>query len=505
MELRTYIEILWRRKWIIIITILLTEIIVIIGSFMIKPVYSASTKIRIAAAASTGSLSYSDSTYADRLMNTYIELATTTPVFDNLKQQLGLNILPTIKVDTIPNTELIQIIVEDQNPALAANVANTLADILIDQSLQLYSGTGRSSSEILNTQVLVMEQQVNEARINYLYLLANDPTNTDGIQTAKQKLDIEQQMYNSLLDQYEQTRLNEAIRQNSISVVEPAAPPMIPSKPNKALNIALGFFVGMVGGLGLAFLFENLDTTIHTTNQIKSITDLPIIGEVPELDRNNLYNLVDSNLAAGEAFRRLRTNILSADFPIRSLMITSADPKEGKSSIIANLAYTMAQSGLKVIVVDADMRVPSQHVLFNIDNKIGLSSILEQNARFPQAIRSSKFEGVHVIPSGPLPVNPSELLGSDQMKKIIDQISKVFDIAIIDAPAALAVTDATVLASMVDAIALVICRGKTRSQSVKSVQAQFDKIKIKWLGVIFNRSEMNRSNYYYARKKRNEK
>ncbi len=337
MELRTYIEILWRRKWIIIITILLTEIVVIIGTFITKPVYSASTKIRIAAAA-TGTISYSDYMYADRLMNTYVELATTTPVFDDLKQQLGLSILPQIKVVTIPNTELIEISVEDHNPFLAANVANTLANILINQSVKLYTGTGRSASELLNTQVTVMEQQVNEARVNYLSLLSNDPNNADGIQTAKQKLDLEQQMYNSLLDQYEQTRLSEAIRQNSVSVVEPATPPIKPAKPNKALNIVLGFFVGIVGGFGLAFIFENLDTTLYTTNQIESITHLSVIGEVPDLDQINSFSQLDNNLSFGEAYRRVRMNILSKDFPIRSLMITSAGPKEGKSIIIANLS-----------------------------------------------------------------------------------------------------------------------------------------------------------------------
>ena len=498
MELRTYIDILWRRKWIIIITILLTEMIVIIGTFLAKPVYSASTKIRIAAAAN-GAISYSDYMYADRLMNTYVELATTTPVFDDLKQQLGLSILPPIKVVTIPNTELIQITVEDKNPALAAETANTLANILINQSSMLYAGTGKSASEILSTQVTVMEQQVNEARVNYLSLLTNDPNNADGIQAAKQKLDLEQQLYNSLLDQYEQARLNEAIRQNSISIVEPSEPPIKPSKPNKALNIALGFIVGTLGGLGLAFLFENLDNTLYTTKQIESVTHLTIIGEVPEIDQTNSFSNLDNNLSFGEAYRRIRTNIFSVDSPIRSLIITSADEKEGKSSIVANLAYTMAKSGLKVVVIDADLRLPSQHKLFGINNEIGLSSILKETAHFPQAIRTTKYDRVHVIPSGQLPSNPSELLGSDNMKKLIEQISKVFDIAIIDAPSALAVTDASVLAPTVDAAVLVVSRGKSNSHSVQSVITQFNHIKVRWIGVIVNRVEMKNSHYYRKR------
>ncbi len=161
----------------------------------------------------------------------------------------------------------------------------------------------------------------------------------------------------------------------------------------------------------------------------------------------------------------------------------------------------MAKSGMKVVVIDADLRLPSQHVLFNIDNQIGLSSILKESAHFPQAIRATKYDGVHVIPSGPLPSNPSELLGLENMKKIIEQISKVFDIAIIDAPSAVAVTDASVLAPIVDAAVLVVSRGKSNSHAVQSVITQFNQIKIRWIGVIVNRAELKDSHYYYKKSK----
>ena len=134
-----------------------------------------------------------------------------------------------------------------------------------------------------------------------------------------------------------------------------------------------------------------------------------------------------------------------------------------------------------------------------INNEIGLSSILKETAHFPQAIRTTKYDRVHVIPSGQLPSNPSELLGSDNMKKLIEQISKVFDIAIIDAPSALAVTDASVLAPTVDAAVLVVSRGKSNSHSVQSVITQFNHIKVRWIGVIVNRVEMKNSHYYRKR------
>ena len=144
MELRDYLTILWRRKWIIITTIIVTEIVVIFGTLMMVPTYKSSVLLRIAAA-SSGTVNYSDYMYADRLMNTYVKIATTKPVLEELVQQLNLEVLPEIEVEIVPETELIQITVEDKDPALAANIANTLAEILISQSIELYSGGGISS------------------------------------------------------------------------------------------------------------------------------------------------------------------------------------------------------------------------------------------------------------------------------------------------------------------------------------------------------------------------
>jgi succinoglycan biosynthesis transport protein ExoP len=496
LDLRHYIEILWRRKWVIVITVVITILVVTFGTFVMKPVYSATTTMRIALATS-GSVSYQDYMYADRLINTYVDLATTTPVLDQLTQQLGLSTLPAINVKTVPNTELIQITVEDHQPQTAAIVANTLADILISQSLELYRGGGKSALEILGEQVSTMDLEVNQARTDYLNLLTKTPSDAAGIQSAKDKLDLDQQNYVSILDQYEQARLKESERANSISVVDPAAPPSKPSKPNKILYIGLGLVVGMVGGLGLAFLFENLDNTLYTTDQIQQVTNLSIIGKIPQLGKHISISSTDGNIAYFESFRRLRTNILSVEFPAKTLVITSADPREGKSTIIANLAYIMSQSGRNVVVVDCDLRVPTQHKLFNIENNVGLSSVLEQKSTLARALKQSKFKGVHILTSGPIPANPAELIGSDQMDKVISQLANIFEYVFIDAPAALAVADTAILAQKVDAFVLVICRQRANSKAVESVQVQLNKVKARCIGVIVNRAEINGSQYYY--------
>jgi capsular exopolysaccharide synthesis family protein len=187
--------------------------------------------------------------------------------------------------------------------------------------------------------------------------------------------------------------------------------------------------------------------------------------------------------------------------PVRTLLISSAEPKDGKSTIAANLAYTMAQSGRKVILIDGDLRVPTQHKIFNVDNNVGLSSVLEQKASFAEAVQSTEFLGLQVLSSGPVPKNPSGLLGSSQMKKLIEELSNTFELVIIDSPAMLAVADASVLAPMVDAVAIVVCRTKTNLGAVRALQAQLNKVRSRSIGVIVNRAEDKSSHYYYYNRK----
>lgn len=311
-------------------------------------------------------------------------------------------------------------------------------------------------------------------------------------------------MYASILEQYEQSRLKEAVRAKSVSVVEPAIPPDQPTKPRKVLNIGLGFMTGLLGSVGLVFLFENLDSTLYTTEQIETATSLPTIGKIPRYEERNSFIGINGDFASGEAYRRLRTNIHSMGDHQRTLLITSAEPKEGKSTIVAKLACTFAQSGQKVIVVDADLRVPRQHILFNIENNVGLSSVLNQQVTLEEAVQPCENPGIQVLPSGPSPENPTELLGSEIMKKLIKQLSHTFDLVIIDTPAILAVSDADVLASVVDSVAFVVCRTVTRTGAVRAALAQLSKVKAKPIGVIINRSEQNRSHYYYNYKAPNQ-
>jgi polysaccharide biosynthesis transport protein len=502
MELRKYLAILWRRKWVILITMTVTVVVVIAGTLVTKPTYSASSMLRIATSSNI-SASSSDYQYADRLMNTYVTISTSKVVLDELKQQLGLSVLPPIAVNTIPNTELIQITVNDRDPVQAAKVANTLGDILINQSSGLYTGGGQSSVDILNAQLTEMDNEVNQARQGYTDLVSKNPGDTEKIQAAKQSLDLKQSIYATMLSQYEQARLREAVREKSISVVQPAFDPVKPSKPNKMLNIALGFVIGGIAGLGLAFLFENLDSTLYTAEQIESSTNLHSLGSIPNARLQTQLVSTNGSNPYGDAFRRLRTNLSTLDFgvPLHTLLVTSSEPGEGKSTIATNLATALAKSGQKVIVVDCDMRLPNLHKMYSLPNDKGLSTLLIQNIELQNVIQKSVIPGITVLTSGPTPSSPAELLASPKMSGLIRQLQQSFDTVIFDTPSILEVTDAAVLAPKVDGVILVVRQASSHRETVEEACKQLVDVKARTIGVVINRAERDNTYYYYNPKK----
>lgn len=506
MELRAYLAILWRRKGVIAVTVAVTVIVTVIGTLMMTPIYVASTTLRVATAASgpVEAVRY-DVIYADRLMNTYTKIATSRPVLQELTQKLGLDTPPQIELEILANTELMQITVEDQNPILAAEAANTLAEILTAQNRELSTGGGKTAQEILSEQLAQMEDELNQARREYESLVVQLPEDSKRITAASRAIELKEQVYTTLLNQYERARVAEAVRANTVSIVEPAVVPQTPSKPRQELNIALGVMVGLVGGLGLAFLFENLDTTLYTTEQIEAVTESATLGQIPTIVSQQQITFLNGNSPQGEAFRRLRTNIfmLDPETPLQTLLVASAEPGEGKSTIVANLALAMAQSGRKVIIVDGDLRLPTLHQIFNLLNEIGLSSILRQEVMLAEAVQDSQIPGVQVLTSGPLPPNPAELLGSPQMTTLLEQLRQQFDLVLLDTPALLAVTDAVVLALAVDGVILVVGCTQARQETVEAACRQLTAVKARLIGVIVNRAEQAGSYYHYYPSKTN--
>lgn len=213
----------------------------------------------------------------------------------------------------------------------------------------------------------------------------------------------------------------------------------------------------------------------------------------------SLITMEQSKSPISEAFRTLRTNVqfTSVDSETKKIMVTSAGPREGKSTTVANLAVSIAQTGKTVLVVDADLRNPTQHKIFGLDNVQGLSLALVQDQDYRDYVRETAVPGLLVITGGPIPPNPAELVGSKRMKRLIEEVSQQYDVVLIDTPPIVAVTDAAILAQEVDGVILVLASGEVNKDFAQRAKEQLDKVDAKILGAVLNKADMKTSEYYY--------
>ncbi|MCY8232288.1 CpsD/CapB family tyrosine-protein kinase [Priestia endophytica] len=213
----------------------------------------------------------------------------------------------------------------------------------------------------------------------------------------------------------------------------------------------------------------------------------------------NLISLTNSKSPIAEQFRTVRTNIefSSPDTDLRTIVVTSPNPAEGKSTITANLAVVFAQQGKRVLVIDSDLRKPTVHYTFHTENHVGLSNILTRQATLEKTVKTTKQENLWVLTSGPIPPNPSELLGSRGMNALLEKAKNEYDIIILDSPPVLAVTDAQVLSNLTDGVVLVVSSGKTQIDSAKKTKELLESARAKILGVILNNKKVQKNQYYY--------
>jgi succinoglycan biosynthesis transport protein ExoP len=494
MEIRDYLDVLKRRKWVLILSVFVTVAVAAAGSLLMRPVYAATATVRVAAAADK-TMDYSDHQYADRLMNTYARIVTSVPVLEDVMRKFDLSEPPEVKSEVVPDTELISITVEHANPALARDIANALADELVARSRGLYTGDSKSAAEILGEQLAQVQDELEQARAEYEKVLTQESGNTAKANAFYRAIEIKQRTYAALLEQYEEARVTEALRSKAITVMEPASLPEGPSNPNVKMNLLIGLAVGVMGGIGLAFLLDSLDTTLYTMAQVRSAATLSILGQVPisrypllqpGADRSSFST--NGYLARQEAYRRVRTNIFSVnyDHSIKIILATSAEPGEGKSTVLANLAGSIAQTGRRVVVVDGDLRRPTLHTMFDVPNEVGLSDVLRGKALLQEALQETATPSISILTSGSIPENPTELLASPQVSALIKQLTQDFSYVLIDTPAVLPVIDAAVLAPAADGVLLVVRQAQTRREAVQATLNQLAEVKARPLGIIVN-------------------
>jgi succinoglycan biosynthesis transport protein ExoP len=311
------------------------------------------------------------------------------------------------------------------------------------------------------------------------------------------------QIFDSLMQRTKETGISGELKTSNIRVIDAAETPRRPARPNARNNLLIALFGGTTLALVLTFFFEYLDDRIKTPEEIKAHLGLSFIGLVPALFEKDLHdplmsNAVPANFA--EAFRAIRSNVLfsSADEGSKVLVVTSSAPGEGKTLVASNLAVALAQANQRVLIVDADMRKPRVHGVFQQTQEPGLSNVLVGNAKASEAVRNTKVAGLWAMPAGVLPPNPSELLGSKRFKEFVGTLGQHFDWVIIDSPPIMAVTDSSIVAHVATGVVFVIGSDMTSRHTAQRSLEQLQNANAKVIGAILNRVDLKHHAYYYS-------
>lgn len=335
----------------------------------------------------------------------------------------------------------------------------------------------------------------------------------------KRDVDTNRQLYEGLLQKLKEASVSAGLKSSNIRVVDVARVPLAPARPDKRRNIMLALAMGLVGGVVLAFLLEAVDNTVRTPEQAQTLSNLPALGIIPATSTLLIRTRSQKALMAkggkeavelvtyrrpksdiSESYRALRTAILlsSSGSPPKVMLITSALPQEGKTTTSINTAVVLAQKGARVLLVDADLRRPSIHKVFNIKPKVGLSTLLTGSSKVENTITHvPQLPNLFLLPAGPPPPHPAELLGSPLMKQFIAQWREQYDHVIFDTPPALSVTDSILLSVDMDSVVLVIRSGNTTKAALRRTRELLTQVNAKVLGVVVNAVDVNSPDYYH--------
>jgi len=446
MELIGYLRVLQGKLAMIAASAIIAAIAAGIVSLLLPPVYEARVALLVRP---SQPLASTDPTVAaltsDQVSRTYATLMTERPLLETVISDLGLkakasDVLKEIKVTPEPNTTIIDVAVQDTNPTLARDLANRLV--------------------------------------------------ADFITNVKQ---IQQQ----------ETQLPNARSADNLVVVSPAVLPDKPVSPNVPLNVAIAFAAGLLVAVGIAFLLDYLDQSVKDDEQLLTRLGLVSLGHIAfapaGTGKRAELTAMDGRAPAAEAYKALRTSLLfsTIDRELKTVVITSSAPGEGKSRTASNLAFVLAEAGHKTLLVDADFRRPSQHRNFGRIQNLGLSNLILQDIDEDAAI--TMVEGVPnlwLLTSGPTPPNPSELLGSGRMKELMTRLKSSFTYVILDTPPVNAVTDSSILAASASATILVVEQGSTTLPALGHAKQMLDRVGANTIGVVMNKVHLRAGSYY---------
>jgi len=517
-SLRSGVAVLRRRKWVVIVCTLLLGALALAWSLVREPQYRATGKILLAPSASErvlSSIETGSSRDTSRSIATEIEVMRAEVVREAVEQELGRSY--SVDIEPVGETSVVAVTAEGTSPEAQAETVNTFAEVYIRTRQEALTADLAAAVErlqaaidVTSVQIALLESDLRdiEDRIAALpptptgesasperqALIEDRDRETSRIRPERSRLEAQ------LIDnQGNLARVNLAIEQvttGGAQLVSPAGVPSSPFAPDPLRNVVLGLIAGLVVGVGLAFLLELLDDRLRSKEDLESAAPgATVLGLIPTVpgwrDRTSprVVSIEEPLSAPAEAYRTLRTSVqfLSVDRPVRRLQITSPSPGEGKTTTTANLGVAFARAGLRVAVVSGDLRRPRIESFFGVPQHPGLTSVIVGDATLDEALVPVEGESrLWILPSGPPPPNPSEVLSTRRTAEVLDELSGLVDIVIIDTPPVLPVTDALLVASLVDATLLVVSSGRTSKRSTRRSMELLDQVDAVVEGTVLN-------------------
>jgi non-specific protein-tyrosine kinase len=505
-ELRDYLGVIRRRKVTIFLALSIVVGAALLSAFLQTPTYEGKAELLIQPRNAETLFDPSTGVRNDpvRAVQTEIQILKSQPVRDAVAKKLNRDPAPA-SVSQVGQTDVIEVRVRSTDPRAASVLANSYADAYVNLRLTQAVNDVVAAVEQIQTKVTELGQQSAEldrriATLSGAQRAAQEPN----IRAQQEALLQQQTAFKQKLDQLQ---VEKSLKSGGAQIVTRASVPQSPVEPRPVRTGVLAAGLGLLFGTGLAFLFEYLDDSIKSKEDVDRILpDSPVLGLVPavptwrERDKPQVVSISDPGSAAAEAYRGLRTSVqfMALDRPMRTLQVTSPNAGEGKTTTLSNLAIALARAGQRVIVVCCDLRRPRVHEFFWLTNKVGFTSVLLGEVALSSAIQSVPGEDrVKLLASGPAPPNPSELLGGRRTVELLTALQSESDIVLIDSPPVLPVTDAAVLSSRVDATLMVATAGGTTQKELHRAYELLKQVDAPLIGTVLNGVSQDAS-YGYA-------
>jgi non-specific protein-tyrosine kinase len=494
--------------WIVVLCPMIIGALAFALSRAQTPLYSASATIQVVANDAETGNAYNQLMVAEQSSKIYQRYVTLRPVVDDVIAELNLpyttdQLTSSITATVDSSSNLIYINVSDVDAERAADIANQIVPSLQKflESSEEENQTGLSTE--LAPYVTELNTRISEVQTQISTLNAT----TDEGTPAPAVLGFMQDTLNDLtLLRDNLMAIQTGSAEIAVKVLADAVVPQTPYTPKLVLNVAIGIFAGLVIAGGIVMVLVYLDSTIKSSADFQALVGSPLLSAVTRVPRmaegrQQLFVIDQPNSEAAESIRLLRTNVefASAVQEIATLAVSSPASGDGKSTVAANLAVTLSQAGFVTALIDADLRRPEQHKIFQVRNDRGLSTVLSRpDVQWHQTVIETGLTNLVLVPSGPVPPNAADLLSLKRLGEVLTDMKRLFDIVIIDTPPILPVSDALAVASHVDGMVLVCRSGRTRIDALRRATSTLQRGAVRIVGVVVNQEKTTGASNYYA-------